>query len=429
MPHTRAVRARTRLLSAVVAVVAAAGLAACTSGDSHTTAGNPFSGSAPGLDVSASSAAARSGTGAASSTAPTTPTQRSSGADSIGTAPSSRAKQVLASMSLRQRVGQLLMVDCPSSGLPYATRTAITRYHVGSVILDGLSTAGSVPIASLTRRLRALAPRGVGLFVSTDQEGGLVQRLQGSGFSHIPSGVSQGFIAPATLQRDARTWGRQLKAVGVNVDLAPVLDTVPSGFGANPPIGDLDREYGHTPGTVRSHGVAFAQGLAAAGVGATVKHFPGLGRVHGNTDLTSGVLDTVTTRHDAYLAPFAAAIKAHVPFVMVSTAIYTRIDAAHPATFSRTVITGMLRHDLHFGGVVMTDDVGNARQVSGYSVAARAVDFVRAGGDMVLTVDAGQAATMTGALVSAATQSASFRALVNAAALRVLTAKQNAHLL
>ena len=408
----------------VGAVGTAAVLTACTSGGGHPAAGSRPPTSSGGLAVSASSASTGTGAG----TSPAT-THSSSGADHVSTAPVSRAQQVLAGMSLRQRVGQLLMVDCPTSGLASATRTAVTQYHVGSVILDGTSTAGSGAIASLTSRLQALAPKGVGLFVSTDQEGGLVQRLQGSGFSRIPSGVQQGGVAASSLQRDARAWGRQLKAVGVNVDLAPVLDTVPSGFGPNPPIGDLDREYGHTPATVRSHGVAFAQGLAAAGVDATVKHFPGLGRVHGNTDVSSGVMDTVTTRHDAYLAPFAAAVTAHVPFVMISTAIYTRIDPDHPAAFSKTVISGMLRHDLHFGGVVITDDVGIARQVSGYSVGQRAVEFVRAGGDMVLTVDAGQASTMTSALVSAATASSSFRALVNAAALRVLTAKQAAHLL
>lgn len=326
-------------------------------------------------------------------------------------------------MSLAERVGQLFMVDCPSQTVGEATVSAISTYHVGSVILDGTTTQGSAATAEITAELQQLAPRGVGLFVATDQEGGLVQRLQGEGFSTVPSAVEQGRLAPATLQAQAAVWGRELKAAGVNVDLAPVLDTVPAGFGANPPIGDLDRQYGNDPATVTSHGTAVVRGLAASGVEATVKHFPGLGRVHGNTDTTSGVLDAVTTRHDPYLAPFAAAVKQGVTFVMMSTAIYGRIDPSTPAAFSKTIVTGMLRGDLGFRGIVISDDIGHAAQVSGYGVGERAVRFIAAGGTMVLTVDATQTATMTAAVMQKAQQDKAFRAQVDAAALTVLRAK------
>jgi beta-N-acetylhexosaminidase len=262
------------------------------------------------------------------------------------------------------------------------------------------------------------------LFVATDQEGGQVQRLRGPGFSAIPSAVVQGTLTPAALQAQAKQWGRQLHAAGVNVNLAPVLDTVPSGFGPNPPVGDLQREYGRDPATVSSHGNAVALGLRAGGIDATVKHFPGLGRVTGNTDLTTGVLDQVTTRHDAYLEPFAAAIRQRVAFVMVSTAIYTRIDPNQPAAFSPTIVTGMLRKDLGFRGVIISDDVGISKQVSGRPVGARAVDFIAAGGDLVLTVDATQAPTMVAALLARAKSDRKFKAQVDAAALRVLQAKQ-----
>jgi beta-N-acetylhexosaminidase len=202
------------------------------------------------------------------------------------------------------------------------------------------------------------------------------------------------------------------------------MDTVPAGFGPNAPIGDLDREFGHTVAAVSSHGVAVVRGLAAGGVDATVKHFPGLGRVVGNTDTSSGVTDTVTTRHDAYLAPFATAIKAGVPFVMVSTAIYSQIDPHRPAAFSAIVIGDILRGDLGFTGVVISDDLGAAAQVSGYGVGRRAVEFLQAGGDLVLTVDASQAAEMAGALLAKAQNDTAFKAKVDAAALLVLEAKQ-----
>lgn len=332
-------------------------------------------------------------------------------------------------MNLRQRVGQLIMIDCPSTGVSDATRAAVIQDHVGSVILDGTNSSGRQAIQAVTSNLRGLAPRGVGLMIATDQEGGLVQRLQGPGFDRIPSGVDQGRLAPSTLQRDAQVWGDQLIEAGVNVNLSPVLDTVPAGSGPNPPIGELDRQYGSTPQSVTSHGLAFARGMSNAGVLVTVKHFPGLGRVSGNTDTTGGVTDTVTTRNDPYLAPFRAAAKAGVPFVMMSTAIYSRIDPGTPAAFSKTIVTGMLRGDLGFTGLIVSDDIGAAAQVSNYSVGDRAIRFVAAGGDVVLTVVADQAGPMTDALVARATSDPAFRKLVDTAALRVLQTKSAKKLL
>jgi beta-N-acetylhexosaminidase len=327
-------------------------------------------------------------------------------------------------MSMAERVGQLLMVDCPSTSVGPDTVIAIGRYHVGSVILDHTSFLTPQQTSTIVTLLAQRASPNVGLFVATDQEGGQVQRLLGPGFTTIPSAVQQGMLAPATLHREAQQWGAELHAAGVNVNLAPVLDTVPSGFGPNPPVGDLNREYGHDPAAVSSHGNAVAQGLQAAGVAATVKHFPGLGRVSGNTDLTAGVLDNVTTRHDPYLAPFADAIRQGVGFVMISTAIYTKIDRDQPAAFSPTIVTGMLRGDLRFRGVIISDDVGISKQLSGTSVADRAVKFIAAGGDIVLTVDATQAPTMTAALLARAKRDPKFTRQVDAAALVVLQAKQ-----
>jgi beta-N-acetylhexosaminidase len=393
-------------------------LAACTTSGRGGTTDAPPSSSAPASTPGKSTPR----TTPARTTAPRSTTPRSTATKPAP--PRSSAQQVLAGMSLRQRVGQLLMVDCSTTGVSGATTTAITQYAVGSVILDGTSYAGLQATQGVTGQLRSLAPRAAGLFIATDQEGGIVQRLQGAGFTRIVSAVNQGGIPPATLQGFAQGWGSQLRQAGVNVNLAPVLDTVPAGFGPNPPIGDLDREYGHTPATVTAHGVPVARGMAAAGVDATVKHFPGLGRVSGNTDPTGGVTDSVTTRSDAYLAPFRAAINAGVPFVMMSTAIYSRIDPGTPAAFSKTIVTGMLRGDLGFGGVIISDDLGGAAQVANYSPGQRAVAFVAAGGDMVLTVNANQAGEMTSALVQKAQSSSTFRRLVDAAALRILQAKQ-----
>ncbi len=196
------------------ALVATLLLAACTSSAQQQTSSPPAS------------------TGPRTSITHTTPP--SSTPPSSTPPPIPVAQRVFNRMSERERVGQLLMVDCPSTQVGAATVTAIQQYHVGSVILDGTSYAGLQETRAVTDQLQGLAPDGVRLFVATDQEGGLVQRLQGTGFTRIVSAVQQGTIPPATLRGYARGWGGQLRRAGVNVNLAPVLDTVPSGFGSEP---------------------------------------------------------------------------------------------------------------------------------------------------------------------------------------------------
>jgi beta-N-acetylhexosaminidase len=340
---------------------------------------------------------------------------------SAGTSPS--AQQIYAGMTTAQRVGQLLMVGCPSTTVTATCLTTIRSQHVGSVILDGTSTLSISAEHRVTAALQQAAPSTTKLFVATDQEGGLVRRMRGPGFTDYSTALVQGTWYTADLQYWAWTWGTQLREAGINVDLAPVLDTVPVGDTNNPPIGDLDREYSHHIAVVTTQGTAVLRGLASGGVDTTVKHFPGLGRVTANTDTASQVTDPITTAQSAYLQPFAAAIAAKTPFVMVSTAIYSRIDAKNPAAFSSTIVTGLLRTTLGFHGVVISDDLGAAKQVSSYSVGDRAVRFIAAGGDMVLTVVPSQAPVMEAAILARMTSSPTFAREVDAAVLRVLTAK------
>jgi beta-N-acetylhexosaminidase len=339
---------------------------------------------------------------------------------------------LLSRLSLEQQVGQLLMVGVPAAGATTAQLQLVGRYHLGGVILTGRSTAGTAATAALVARLQGQASTpgnaGVPLLVSADQEGGQVQVLKGPGFATMPSALTQGTEATATLRQQATTWGGQLRAAGVRVNLAPVADTVPAGAD-NPPIGGFDRQFGSTPATVSAHATAFAAGMADAGVTPTVKHFPGLGRVTANTDTTAGVTDPVTTRTDPYLQPFRAAVAGGRAFLMMSTAIYSRIDAAHPAAFSTVAITGMVRGDLGFDGVVVSDDLGNARQVAAYGVGDRATRFVGAGGDLVLTVNPSTLPAMYDALLARARSDGAFRARVSQSAGRILAAKQRLGLL
>lgn len=349
--------------------------------------------------------------------------------------PPTAAERALARMSPAQRVGQLFMVGTPATTISATTRRQIGRYHVGNVMLTGRSWAGTEQQAqvvdALQRRTGRAATAGARLLVSSDQEGGAVQVLHGDGISEIPSGLAQGRLPVHHLETAAGRWARQLRASGVNMNLASVLDTVPGPAAArrNPPIGAFDRQYGYSTTRVTRHGLAFARGMDTHGVAPVAKHFPGLGRVHANPDVRAGVTDPVTRRGDPYLDPFRRAVAAGVPVVMMSTAYYPRLDRTAPAAFSPFVIGTVLRGDLGFRGVVMSDDLGSARQVARWSYAARAVKFIRAGGDLVLTVNPAALPGMYRAVLTRARRSPAFRAQVNRAALRVLRVKERQHLL
>jgi beta-N-acetylhexosaminidase len=309
----------------------------------------------------------------------------------------------------------------------------IQDQHVGNVLYLGGWRTGPTDVRATSGLLQKLATKeatgGIPLLVAADQEGGVVQQLK-DGFTTIPSARTQATWDPAEITRQATLWGGELKAAGVNLDLAPVADTVPAALGrGNGPVGRWGREYGNDPQAVTRGSVAFLKGMAAAGVGTSIKHFPGIGRIRGNTDhTTQGLTDSAMTRTDPYLAPFAAGIAAGASTVMVSSATYPKIDPDRPAMFSPTIIDGMLRTDLGWQGVVITDDV-NAASVRSVPVAERATRFVAAGGDIVLTGDTPSAGTLVRAIANRAASDSAFAAQVEASVHRVLSLKQHLGLL
>lgn len=429
--------ARGRLRAGRLPVCLAAGVllavAGCGDGNSRTPTVSSAAPSGTG-GTTATGTAASPTTSASSVPGSATRPTASSGAATGTTRPSSCVDRTVNAMSQAQRVGQLFMTSVSTTGMTTAEAAAIRQGKTGSVFLKVHTNAGTAAVRSVANRARALTSpvKGVtvGMLVATDQEGGLVQVLNGPGFSVIPSAARQGTSAPATLQKNAETWGRQLRAAGVTMNLAPVADTVPPALvNVNAPIGKLSREYGTDPATVASHSTAFLRGMARAGVVATAKHFPGLGRVTGNTDTTAGVVDRVTTSTDPFLQPFKSAIDAGVPFVMVSSATYARIDPSRQAVFSPVVLRTLLRGSLGFKGVIISDDLGQAVAVADRTPARRALDFFAAGGNVLLTVQPADIGPMTSAVLARLPQDAALRRNVDDSVRRVLTAKQNAGLL
>jgi beta-N-acetylhexosaminidase len=394
------------LAAAAVAVILAATSSAC-SADAAPQAAPPSP--APFSSVPASSAPPSSAAPSLSAPAPDCVTATLDGLD------------------LTERVGQVLMVGV-SVDAPSGVGDTLTRYRVGSFFLRGRSTERAAELKSdiATLQKRAALP----MLVALDQEGGSVQTLKGPDFPRLPSAFKLGSGPSSTLRTTTADSARRLAAIGVNLNLAPVADTVPTSIGTkNPPIGAFRREFGSDPAKVATAMRTVVPASQNAGVLTVLKHFPGLGRVRVNTDTSTGATDDTATANDPYLTPFKAGIDAGSASVMISSASYPKLDPDTIAAFSKPIITGLLRDKIGFRGLIMSDDLGAARAVTGISPAQRAVRFIAAGGDLVLTIVPSDAAPMAGALIAKAESDQSFRARVDDAVRHVLETKKRAGIL
>jgi beta-N-acetylhexosaminidase len=332
----------------------------------------------------------------------------------------------LAGMSLEQRVGQLFVVGTKAIEPGHSALDALQNRFVGGVFLSGRSTLGVVGTRAVVDELTAASASSIPLLVATDQEGGEVQVLQGPGFSAIPSALEQGQRDVASLTASAQKWGDQLARAGVNFDLAPVSDVVADAASApgNAPIGAFHRQFGYDQQTVEQHAGAIVAGMRNAGVLTSPKHFPGLGLVSENTDTTANVTDDTTDENSPSVRVAATLIAHGADCLMVSTADYSRLDPDVPAAFSPVIVDGLLRRELGFTGVVITDDLSGATQITAWTPAERAILSIEAGDDLVLVSRYPKyAAEMIDAVVARAQADPAFAVKVDTAARRVLAMK------
>ena len=337
-----------------------------------------------------------------------------------------KSDQKMPKMTLEQKVGQLFMTGMPANNYDQATFDAIEKYQVGSIILTGRSNLSIPEMKVITDKLQGLAPANRRLLISCDQEGGNVQVLQGTGFSEMPNGLIQGSWAPEKLQEEAKNWGSELSTAGINFDLAPVADQVLSADFAPPnaPIGYWSRQYAYDKANIVSHADAFSKGMKSAGVLTTAKHFPGLGAVTGNTDISAGVRDSQTNPKSESVQIFKELISSGVPSIMTATAIYDQIDPELPGAFSPKMVDGLLRNQLGFDGLVITDDLSNAVQVQAWSPGQRAVLALAAGNDLVLANEPTQIPEMISEVLQKAKSDQGFAEKINQASSRVMKVKE-----
>ncbi len=250
---------------------------------------------------------------------------------------------------------------------------------VGGVIFFSRNVGQPAEIAETTSAIKRQAGRPI--VISLDQEGGKVARLR-HGFSELPSMRALGETQSAALSRQVGALiGRELRAVGFDMNYAPVLDvdTNPE----NPVIGS--RSFGRTPELVSALGVALADGLESVGVAACGKHFPGHGDTNQDSHLELPRLPHSLQRlEQVELRPFAAAIAGGIPALMTAHVIFEPLDPVYPATMSRAVLHGLLREKLRYDGLVVTDDLEMRAIADHYGVEEAVVRGLNAGVDQFL---------------------------------------------
>ena len=282
--------------------------------------------------------------------------------------------------ALGRAAGQLLTVGFDGPSLPAELGRRIAAGQVGGAMLFRPNIQSPAQVASLVTALRAADPEPRFL-VAVDQEGGLVQRLR-EPLTVWPDMLSVGAAGDVgRTEQVGRALGQELAALGIGWDFAPVLDVHTNP--ANPVIGS--RAFGTTPDAVAAQALAFWRGLRAAGVLGCGKHFPGHGDTRTDSHLELPVVDHPLERLRAVeLAPFAAAARAGMEAIMTAHVLFPALDPHRPATLSRRVLTDLLRGELGFTGVIVSDDLGMKAVADRYPIDELAVAAVEAGADVLL---------------------------------------------
>lgn len=287
-------------------------------------------------------------------------------------------------MTLDQKIGQMLMVGFPSIFYDDHIEQLVGEYKIGNVILF----SRNVKDAKQTRDLcvdiqrNVLEHTGIPAFISIDQEGGMVTRIYKDA-TYLPGNMAVGATHdPTNARKVAEIAAKELRALGINMNFAPVLDV--NNNPLNPVIGV--RSYGEDPKKVANFGVSYIKGLQGGGVIATAKHFPG----HGDTSVDSH-LDLPLVAHGrerlykVELYPFKKAVENGVDAVMTAHILFPALEENRlPATLSYNILTNVLRKEFNFKGIIITDSMEMNAIAKYFGIARAAVLAIKAGADIVL---------------------------------------------
>jgi beta-N-acetylhexosaminidase len=312
--------------------------------------------------------------------------------------------EILSDMSLKEKIGQMILAGISETSLTSNTKDLVNNYHVGGIIFYANNLENPQQTVQLLNEMKSEnAPNRLPLLLSVDQEGGKVSRLPGD-LIDTPTNAKIGAINNTQFSYEIGTLlGKELNAFGFNLDFAPVLDV--NSNPNNPIIGD--RSFGNNADIVSELGIKTMEGIQSQNVVSVIKHFPG----HGDTSVDSHldlpkVNKSLEELKALELIPFTRAINNGADVVMVAHILLPQLDATFPSSMSENIITGILRKQLGFNGVVMTDDMTMKAITNNYDIGKAAVESVKAGSDIVMvahdynkvvsTIDALQAAVEAG---------------------------------
>lgn len=291
-------------------------------------------------------------------------------------------EEQIKAMSIEEKIGQMVTVGIEGYTLDDNSRKLIEEYNVGGIILFGKNVDSSNQLLSLINSLKeANSKNRIPLFISVDEEGGRVSRMPKE-IKKLPTSKRIGQMNNKELSYKIGTiLAEELNMFGFNMDFAPVLDI--NSNPKNPVIGD--RAYGAELEIVRDLGIETMKGIQSGGIISVIKHFPG----HGDTSVDSHI-GLPTIEHDIErlnsleLVPFKDAIKNGADTIMVAHILLSKIDPDYPSSLSKTIITDILREQLGFNGVVISDDMTMGAIVENYEIGNAAIKAINAGSDIVL---------------------------------------------
>mgnify|MGYP000870743181 FL=1 len=285
-------------------------------------------------------------------------------------------------MTIDEKIGQLLIVGIDGYNIDEKTIKMIQKYHIGGFILFNRNIQDANQTISLINSLKETnESNDISLFISLDEEGGRVTRLPHE-FIKTPSSKKIGKKDDEIFTYEiGKTIGRNVKSLGFNLDFAPVLDIFSNPN--NTVIGD--RAFGTNPKIVWKHGIQLMNGIKSENIIPVIKHFPG----HGDTTVDSHedlpFIDKNLGQIENFeLIPFKKAIEKGAEVIMVSHIMLPNIDEANPATLSEKIINNILREELGFDGVIITDDMTMGAIVKNYDIGDASVKSLKAGSDIIL---------------------------------------------
>ena len=326
---------------------------------------------------------AAEGTAAPATPPPPAPEPAPSAEEMMAAQIEARVDDLLRRMTIEQKVGQRFMTWIPGAAGSERAAALIEQAHVGGVILIERNVESYEQMRELITDLQRMAQAAgpAPLFIATDQEGGRVSRIELPEMTHFPAAYHQGVHAdPDYVEAAAYVTGVELRRLGVNVNLAPTIDVY--GEPDDTLIGD--RSFGADAGLVADLAGAYVRGADRAGVIPVAKHFPGHGVTSVNSHRSLPMVRLTGSERSSNLAPFSAAIDAGVDVIMVAHILYQDLDPNWPASVSPTIIDGLLRDQLGFDGVVMTDAIEIGEPAPSLRQPGIVRNSFQAGADIIL---------------------------------------------